>query len=141
MIRPTSVDLLMGVEEALRETVLPELARGTSARKQLQAALEILRHVAHALPSEAAALTADNEDMAGVLRKAGAIVPPAGADPTARNLALQQALTDLQDRLPGLPAGERAEIAALLIGLHKRVTDRAMALIPSPMPRPPKVKP
>ncbi len=51
MIHPTSIDLLKGVEAALRETVLPELARATTARKQLQAALEILRHVAHALRS------------------------------------------------------------------------------------------
>jgi hypothetical protein len=140
MIRPTSVDLVKGVEEALRETVLPELARGTSARKQLQAALEILRRVAHAMPSEAATLAADNEDMAELLRKVGAVVPPAGADPAGWNLALQRALTDLQGRLPSLPAGQRAEIASLLIGLHKRTTDRAMTLIPPPMPRALKVK-
>jgi hypothetical protein len=140
MINPTSVDLLKGVEEALRETVLPELARGTSARKQLQAALEILRHVAHALPWEAETLAADNADMAVVLETSGAALPTAGADPAGWNLALQQALGDLQDRLPGLPAGQRAETSARLVALYKRSTDRAMALIPPPMPRPPKVK-
>ncbi len=122
MIHPTSTDLLKGVEAALRETVLPELARGTAARKQLQAALEILRHVVHALPAEAAVLAADNADMAEVLAKAGADVP-ANTDPVERNLALQQAVGDLP-------------ITPLLIGLHKRMADRAVALIPPPKSRP-----
>jgi hypothetical protein len=129
MIHPTSADLLKGVEDALRETVLPELARGTAARKQMQAALEILRHVAHALPVEAAVLAADNTDMAAVLAKAG-VAAPTKTDPVEQNLALQQAIADLQ-------AGEqRAEIIALLIALHKRMTDRALALIPPPKSRP-----
>ncbi len=122
MIQPTSADLLKGVEEALRETVLPELARGTTARKQLQAALEILRHVAHALPLEATALAADNADMAEMLTQAGVEVP-ANADPVELNLALQHAVSEL----PATP---------LLIALHKRRTDRALALIPPPKSRP-----
>lgn len=129
MIHPTSADLLKGVEAALRETVLPELARGAAARKQMQAALEILRHVAHALPAEAAVLAADNADMAEVLAKAGVAVP-INADPVEQNLALQQAIADLQ------AGGQRAEITPLLIALHKRMTDRAVALIPPPKSRP-----
>ncbi len=129
MIHPTSADMLNGVEEALRETVLPELPRGTAARKQLQAALEILRHVAHALPTEAVTLAADNADMAEVLATAGAAVPTK-ADPVEQNLTLQQAIADLQ-------AGEqRAEVAPLIVALHKRMTDRAVALIPPPKSRP-----
>ena len=129
MIHPTSADLLKGVENALRETVLPELARGTAARKQLQAALEILHHVAHALPAKAAALAADNADMAEVLEKAGVAVP-AKADPVEQNLALQQAIADLQ-------AGkQRAQVTPLIVALHKRMTDRAIALIPPPKARP-----
>lgn len=130
MIHPTSADLLKGVEAALRETVLPELARGTSARKQMQAALEILRHVAHALPTEAATLAADNADMAELLAKAG-VAAPVNADPVALNLALQQAVVDLQ-------AAARPELTPLLIALHKRMIDRANALIPPPAPRPAK---
>jgi hypothetical protein len=122
MIHPTSADLLTGVEAALRETVLPELPRGTAARKQLQAALEILRHVAHALPIEAAALAADNADMAEVLVKSGVNVPTP-VDPVELNLALQQAVGELQ-------------VTPLLISLHKRMTDRAVALIPPPKNRP-----
>jgi len=122
MIHPTSADLLKGVEEALRETVLPELARGTAARKQMQAALEILRHVAHALPMEAATLAADNADMAEMLTQAGVEVP-ANADPVELNLALQHAVSEL----PATPH---------LIALHKRMTDRALALLPPPKSRP-----
>jgi hypothetical protein len=122
MIHPTSADLLKGVEEALRETVLPELPRGTAARKQMQAALEILRHVAHALPMEAATLAADNADMAAVLAQAGVEVPKNG-DPVELNLALQHAVSEL----PATPQ---------LIALHKRMTDRALALIPPPKSRP-----
>jgi hypothetical protein len=135
MIRPTSTDLLKGVEAALRETVLPELARGTAARKQLQAALEILRHVAHALPVEATILVADNADMAEVLAKAGVAIPTED-NPTARNLTLQQALTDLQDSLPSLTHAQRTQITPLIVALHKRITDRAVALIPQPKSRP-----
>jgi hypothetical protein len=122
MIHPTSADLLKGVEAALRETVLPELARGTSGRKQLQAALEILRHVAHALPLEAATLAADNADMAEILTESGVAIPT-HADPVALNLALQQAVS----QLPVTPN---------LIALHRRMTDRAVALIPPPKSRP-----
>ncbi len=180
MIHPTSADLLKGVEAALRETVLPELARGTAARKQLQAALEILRHVAHALPMEAAVLATDNADMAEVLQSAAEIIsasseqspspgpagrpPPSrgrridgeasqtfalssyplpleggglgGGDPAALNLQLQQSLIDVQDSLPGLPQEQRAKITPLLIALHKRMTERAVALIPPPKSRP-----
>jgi hypothetical protein len=180
MIHPTSADLLKGVEAALRETVLPELPRGTAARKQMQAALEILRHVTHALPAEAATLTADSAQMVEVLEKAAAILsesseqspppgpagrpPPSrgrridgeasetmtfhsyplpleggglgGGDLTERNLQLQQSLNDLQDRLPSLAQDQRDQITPLLISLHKRMTDRAVALIPPPKNRP-----
>jgi hypothetical protein len=170
MIHPTSADLLKGVEAALRETVLPELARGTEARKQMQAALEILRRVAHALPVEAATLAADNADMAAVLRETGEILgelspPPSlppqgggirkdgidpsdsyplppqggglgGGDLAAENLKLQQLLNDLQGRLSGLSPEQRSQITPLLVSLHKRMTDRAVALIPPPKARP-----
>jgi hypothetical protein len=138
MIRPTNTELLAGVAEALKETVLPELARGTAARKQLQAAIEILRRVAFALPNEAAVLEADNADMAEVLTKAATILGQsapttrASESAPARNLALQSALNELQERVP---AELHGEIDALLTGLYSRMTDRALALIPPPASR------
>lgn len=143
MIRPTDAELLAGIAEALKDTVLPELARGTAARKQLQAAIEILRRIAFALPGEAAALEADNADMADVLRQAATILGtspfvPERGDAAARNTALQAALIDLQNHLPD---NTSQQITPLLTGLYKRMTDRAIALIPPPVKRPPSKTP
>ncbi len=168
MIHPTNEQLLAGVAEALKDTVLPELARGTAARKQLQAAIEILRRVAFALPDEAAVLEADNADMAEVIERIEAALsahspPPnlphqgggidpkkalslikalpidggglGGGDAATRNKALQAALIDIQDSLPD---DTKAQISPLLTGLYKRMTDRALALIPPPVPRTPR---
>jgi hypothetical protein len=161
MIYPTHEQLLAGIAEALKETVLPELARGTAARKQLQAAIEILRRIAFALPGEAAALAANNDDMAEVIGRIEAMLsehspppnlPPqgggtrsealplnggglGGGDASARNKALQTRLIDLQDVLTD---EAKARITPLLTGLYQRMTDRALALIPPPLPRTPR---
>lgn len=148
MIYPTDEQLLAGIAEALKDTVLPDLERGTAARKQLQAAIEILRRMAFALPGEAAALAADNDDMANVLRRVAVILRSealplegeglAGSDASARNKALQEALGELQADLPKLPTNIASQITLLLTGLYKRMTDRALALIPPPLARTPR---
>jgi hypothetical protein len=165
MIHPTDEQLLAGIAEALKDTVLPDLARGSASRKQLQAAIEILRRMAFAGPGKAAALAADNEDMAAVISEIAGMLaerspppnpppsrgrafpPPSplmgegrgegglSASPSEHNKALQAALTDLQDRTPPDLA---TQITPLLTGLYKRMTDRALALIPPPMPRSPR---
>ncbi len=67
--------------------------------------------------------------MTEMLAKAGVAVP-SNADPVEQNLALQQAIADLQ-------TGEQhAAITPLIVALHKRMTDRAIALIPPPKSRP-----
>ena len=81
MIHPTDEQLLGGIVKALQDTVLPDLARGSAARKQLQAAIETLRRVAFAAPGRDAALAADNADMAEVLRVIGDILAEAGHSP------------------------------------------------------------
>ena len=164
MIRPTDEQLLAGIAEALRDTVLPDLARGSASRKQLQAAIEILRRLAFAGPGKAAALAADNEDMAAVIGRieavraekspspqpspivgegAGQALPLdggglGGGDLSARNQALQAALIDLQTNIP---PDLTLQITPLLIDLHKRMTDRAIALIPPPTPHTPRKSP
>ncbi|MDB5397550.1 MAG: hypothetical protein JWM91_5056 [Rhodospirillales bacterium] len=143
MIRPTNEQLLAGIAEALKDTVLPELARSTAARKQLQAAIEILRRIAFALPGEAVALAADNDDMAEVLRQAAAIlgsVPDQSIEGAAfeRNHVLQARLVELQKSLEILSPDRSAQITPLLTRLYKRMTDRALALIPPPTPRTPR---
>jgi len=81
MIHPTDEQLLAGIAAALRDTVLPDLARGSAARKQLQAAIETLRRMAFAAPDRDAALAADNADMESVLRRIGEIYAEAGLSP------------------------------------------------------------
>jgi len=163
MIHPTDEQLLAGIAAALRDTVLPELARGSAARKQLQAAIETLRRMAFAAPDRDAALAADNADMAEILEKIGKILTEAGHSPSpnlphqgggTRNKALsldgrglgegdaatinqnlQAALVEVQATIPPDLADK---ITPLLTQLYARMTDRALALIPPPLPRTPR---
>jgi len=164
MIHPTDEQLLAGIAAALKDTVLPDLARGSAARKQLQAAIETLRRMAFAAPGRDAALAADNADMESVLRRIGEIYAEAGHSPSPSlphqgggtrihralsldgrglgegdaaemNRTLQQQLADLQVTLPPNLADQ---ITPLLTQLYARMTDRALALIPPPMPRTPR---
>jgi hypothetical protein len=163
MIYPNDRQLLDGIAEALKETVLPELARGSAARKQLQAAIETLRRMAFAAPERDAALAADVADMEEILRKVEQIFAEAGYSPSPNlphqgggirnkalsldgrglgegdvretHLSLQHKLADIQINLPPNLA---EKITPLLIQLYARMTDRALALIPPPMPRTPR---
>ncbi len=163
MIHPTDQQLLGGIADALRDTVLPDLARGSAARKQLQAAIETLRRMAFAAPERDAVLAADNADMADVLREIEQILTEAGHSPSPNlphqgggtrnkalslqgrglgegdaretNESLQQRLADLQ---ASIPADLESKITPLLTQLYARMTDRALALIPPPMPRTPR---
>jgi hypothetical protein len=56
-------------------------------------------------------------------------------DAAATNQALQQKLTDLQNTIP---PDLTAQITPLLTQLYARMTDRALALIPPPMPHTPR---
>jgi len=128
MIRPTDPDLLSGVATSLEKTVLPELARGTAARRQLQAAIAILRRVAFALPRRDAAIAADIADMAATLARMGR---PTGALPVetvARHLVLQEAVAALAD-------SPDDDVQMALTDLYRRITERQLALIPPPSPR------
>jgi hypothetical protein len=81
MIYPTDEQLLDGIAKALKDMVLPELARGSAARKQLQAAIETLRRMAFAAPGRDAVLVADNADMAEVVRQVEEILRTKSALP------------------------------------------------------------
>jgi hypothetical protein len=164
MIHPTDEQLLSGIAEALDGTVLPDLARGSAARKQLRAAIEILQRIAFAGPDKAAALAADNADMAEVIARIEAILSCqspqpnlphqgrgtrsnalpldggglGGGDAAARNKALQARLSELQESIPQDLA---RQINPLLAALYGRMTDRALDLIPPPIARPPRTSP
>jgi hypothetical protein len=163
MIYPNDQQLLGGIADALKETVLPELARGSAARKQLQAAIETLRRMAFAAPERDAVLAADNADMFSVLQRIGEILAEAGhssspylphhgggtrnkarsldgreldeGDVRETNKTLQQLLADLQ---AAIPPDLAAQVIPLLAQLYARMTDRALALIPPPIPRTPR---
>ena len=163
MIYPDDKQLLGGIADALKDTVLPDLPRGSAARKQLQAAIETLRRMAFAAPERDAALAADVADMASVLRRIGEIYTEAGLSPppnlphqgggtqfkalpldggglgggelSQQHLALQQKLAEIQ---ASIPPNLTAQITPLLTQLYARMTDRALALIPPPMPRTPR---
>jgi hypothetical protein len=147
MIYPTDEQLLAGIATALKDTVLPELERGSAARKQLQAAIETLRRMAFAAPGRDAALAADNADMAEVVRQVEKILGRKAlsldgrglgegeGDGAATHQTLQQTLIDLQINIP---PDLTAQITPLLTQLYARMTDRALALIPPPMPRSPR---
>jgi hypothetical protein len=178
MIYPTDEQLLGGIAQALKDMVLPDLARGSAARKQLQAAIETLRRMAFAAPDKSEALIADNTDMSDVLKQIEEILaeaehsPPPNPPPSRgrgnkfevsasekrlplegggrhavpgggdvatwavdENRALQAKLADLQT---AIPPDLSLQITPLLTGLYKRMTDRALALIPPPIPRTPR---
>jgi hypothetical protein len=140
MIFPTDRQLLGGIADALKDTVLPDLARGSAARKQLQAAIETLRRMAFAAPDRAAALTADNADMAEVLRQIEELLGREvtvidTATPIESNQALQAALVDAQ---ANIPPDLVDKITPLLTRHYVRMVDRALALIPPPVPRTPR---
>lgn len=149
MIFPDDRQLLGGIAEALKDTVLPDLARGSAARKQLQAAVETLRRMAFAAPERDAALAADVADMAEVIARIEGLLdqhspPPnvphrggglGGGEIGEQHLGLQQKLAELQATIP---AELTTQITPLLTQLYARMTDRALALIPPPMPRTPR---
>jgi hypothetical protein len=146
MIRPSIEDLLQGVTDSLHETVLPELPPG-AARKQVQAAIRVIRRAAHASDRVGPYLYADNQDIEATLR---AILPlsgdvedrlrasltqavsseayPSPSELAARNEALQTALAELQDALPEMAA--RSKIEALLRALFRRMLERERGLTP-----------
>ncbi|HEX4506605.1 MAG TPA: hypothetical protein VH722_12810 [Alphaproteobacteria bacterium] len=149
MIYPDDKQLLGGIADALKDTVLPDLARGSAARKQLQAAIETLRRMAFAAPERDAALAADVADMEGVIARVEALLPRHSPPPSLppqgggmgggeiiqQHLALQQQLADLQ---AAVPENLTAQVTPLLTQLYARMTDRALALIPPPIPRTPR---
>lgn len=68
MIKPTIGELLSGVATSLRERVLPEIPPGTT-RRQIQAAIAIVRRVALVWDKTGPYLYADNEDIALTLEQ------------------------------------------------------------------------
>ena len=65
-MRPTSVELLESIAQALEDQVLP-LMQDKWGASTLRSAMQLLRHLALRVPFEARILAADNEDVRRVL--------------------------------------------------------------------------
>jgi hypothetical protein len=143
---PTTGRLLEGVVATLESVVLPELQRGSAARRQLNAAIDILRRLAFSAPRLGASIGSDNADIAQTLRdlvvwaspdgadriEAALAAAEAEADREARHGLLNAALTDVQSNIEHVAMDHEAgpEIARRLRALYRRMLDRELALIP-----------
>ncbi len=152
MNEPSNESLLAGIADSLEETVVPELARGSQARRQVQAAIAVLRRIAFALPRAAEATEVDNADIEFTLRQCAGLFDPHVGDALnnaldtlppesdRRNAALQVLLAEMQEDLPAA-ADRRAELSARLRLLFVRQLQREAELIPPPRPQPAKGSP
>ena len=150
MIGIGDLENLAGMADSLEATVVPELRRGP-ARRQVQAAVAMLRRIAFTADRIAPALAADIADMEDTLAQAIerlASLPQSaqalraalrqgldeghGAEPARRHAALEALLAQLQDGLGqlGTAPADRAGIDGLLRGLFRRSAARELALIP-----------
>ena len=69
-MRPTTVELLESIAQALEDQVLPVIQDKWGA-STLRSAMQLLRHLALRVPLEAGILAADNDDARGVLALVG----------------------------------------------------------------------
>ncbi|MCC6437671.1 MAG: hypothetical protein IT196_21765 [Acidimicrobiales bacterium] len=145
MLNPSIVELLNTMADALRDTVLPELAPGP-AHDQLRDAVALTRRIAHAVPLLPGYLHADTTDLARTLDglappergtgRAAAlpVEPPRSLDELIRaNLALRDEAAALARRID-LGSTEAAELRAMLL----RMVDREESLRLSPWARLPR---
>jgi hypothetical protein len=153
VIRPAPGELLRGIREALRESVLPALPAG-AAQRQLKAALHALARLERSWDRYSTCLREDNADMRASGRailqaaqncggafddlravfEAGLPAPLAEfagiGDPELRqaaadNLQLQQALVALDERIRSLaPGADCPQPQALLAALYRRMALR-----------------
>jgi hypothetical protein len=79
VIRPTVGELLSGVAVSLRERVLPEIPPGVT-RRQIQAAIGIIRRVAAVWDKTGPYFYADNQDIEETLRRLLPVVQRVVAD-------------------------------------------------------------
>ncbi len=169
MIKPTIGELLSGVATSLRERVLPEIPAGTT-RRQIQAAIGIIRRVALVWDKTGPYLYTDNQDIAQTLERVLPVLERVAAEESnerirlvhtksreilkhssqpaqpypsaevlgARNLELQEVLTEMQEALHESSAREsvhRNELKAMLYALFHRMLTRELE-ITTPARRP-----
>jgi len=127
MTKPSIGDLLNGVAASLRESVLPEIPAGPT-RRQIQAAISIIRRVSLVWDKTGPYLYADNKDIEETLRQASAILDRAqangswaGLEPLRQRLhtALdQRGVAVVEYPSPGALGARNVELQGLLIDVH-----------------------
>jgi hypothetical protein len=95
--KPTIGDLLSGVAASLRESVLPQIPAGPT-RRQIQAAIAIIRRVSLVWDKTGPYLHADNKDIAETLRRICAMLDRADTNASGAGLKpLRQRLHETLD--------------------------------------------
>jgi hypothetical protein len=85
--KPTIGELLDGVATSLRESVLPEIPAGP-ARRQIQAAISIIRRASLVWDKTGPYLYADNKDIEETLRQASSMLQRAQSNEDSADLKL-----------------------------------------------------
>lgn len=126
--KPTIGDLLAGVATSLRESVLPEIPAGPT-RRQIQAAISIIRRAALVWDKVGPYLYADNKDIEETLRQACSMLDRAQSDENGADLKpLRQSLhaaldqrgdPDLEYPSPAALGARNVELQALLDQLQQ----------------------
>ena len=136
MTKPSIGDLLNGVAASLRESVLPEIPAGPT-RRQIQAAIAIIRRVSLVWDKIGPYLYADNEDIAETLRRVSAILDHAQADGSGAGLEpLRERLHAALDRHddPGVEYPSPAALGARNVELQVLMVELQEALHETPSP-------
>jgi hypothetical protein len=125
--KPSIGDLLDGVATSLRESVLPEIPAGPT-RRQIQAAISIIRRAALVWDKTGPYLHADNKDIEETLRQACSMLERAesngsGADLKPLRQKLHAALDqrgdpDVEYPSPAALGARNVELQALLVELQ-----------------------
>ena len=134
MIKPTVSELLSGVAISLRERVLPEIPAGTT-RRQIQAAIGIIRRVALVWDKTGPYLYADNQDLEETLRWMLPVLEGVVADEdNARLVAVSTKLRTTLDRStqPAGPYPSPEALGARNIELQGLITELQEVLHENP---------
>ena len=128
MTKPSIGDLLNGVAASLRESLLPDIPAGPT-RRQIQAAISIIRRVSLIWDKTGPYLYADNKDIEETLLQVSAILDRAEADGSGAGLeplrqrlhaALdQQGANGVEYPSPAVLGARNVELQGLLVDVQE----------------------
>jgi hypothetical protein len=123
VLKPTPGQLLGGIADSLRRSVLPALPPG-NAQRQLKAALHALGRLERSWDRWPTYLAGDNADLRGTLLAAlDALPAPAGSVPAALAERLRQVQTATGAAIAGIGDPALAQAAALNLELQELVAE------------------